>query len=151
MQLIFNTAHVIRDDIIQMRTDPWKFEEHLDTTDRDKHIPHTLNSLLRWITQGTAEFGLQYRTDANHKTCLNLAKRIMYQVKIKRQVSHIPRNIEQDSATRHIDPPVLLGTGMKIHAYTRSKHKVDFLHASDLCVDYSRILSIETHLAQTII
>ena len=41
MQLIFNAAHVIRDDIIQMRTDSWKFEGHLDTTDRDKHIPHT--------------------------------------------------------------------------------------------------------------
>ena len=40
---------------------------------------------------------------------------------------------------------------MKVHAYTRSKHMVDFLHTSGLCVDYSRILSIETHLAQAII
>ena len=40
---------------------------------------------------------------------------------------------------------------MEVHAYTRSKHIVDFLHASGLCVDYSRILSIETHLAQAII
>ena len=53
MQSIFNAAHAIRDDIIQMWTDPWKFEGHLDTTDRDKHILHTLYSLLRWITQGT--------------------------------------------------------------------------------------------------
>ena len=34
---------------------------------------------------------------------------------------------------------------MKVHAYTRNKHMVDFLHASGLCVDYSRFLSIETH------
>ena len=47
---IFNAANVIRDDIIQMRTNPWKFEG-LDITDRDKHIPHTLYSLIRWITQ----------------------------------------------------------------------------------------------------
>ena len=40
---------------------------------------------------------------------------------------------------------------MKFHAYTCSKHMVDFLHGSGLCVDYSRILSIETHLAQAII
>ena len=40
---------------------------------------------------------------------------------------------------------------MKVHAYTRSKHMVDFLHAGGLCVDYSRILSIVTHLAQAII
>ena len=40
---------------------------------------------------------------------------------------------------------------MEVHAYTRSKHMVDFLHASGLCIDYSRILSIETHLAQAII
>ena len=26
MQSIFNVAHVIRDDIIEMRTDPWKFD-----------------------------------------------------------------------------------------------------------------------------
>ena len=60
MQSIFNAAHVIRDDIFQMRTDPGKFERHLDTTDQNKHIPHTLYSLLRWITQETAEFGSQY-------------------------------------------------------------------------------------------
>ena len=59
MRSIFNAANVIRDDIIQMRTSPWKFE-WLNTTDRDKHIPHTLYSLLRWITQGTAEFDSQY-------------------------------------------------------------------------------------------
>ena len=59
--------------------------------------------------------------------------------------------MKQDSATRHIDLPVLLGTGIKVHAYARSKHMVDFLHARGLCVDYSRILSIETHLAQAII
>ena len=94
MQSIFNAAHVIRDDIIQMQTDPWKFEGHLDTTDRDKHIPHTLYSLLRWITQGKAEFGLQYRADANHKTSLNLAERIMYQMKSQRQVSYITQNLE---------------------------------------------------------
>ena len=94
MQSIFNAAHVIRDDIIQMRTDPWKFEGHLDTIDRDKHIPHTLCSFLRWITQGTAEFGSQYRADANHKTSLNLAERIMYQVKSQWQVSYIPQNLE---------------------------------------------------------
>ena len=40
---------------------------------------------------------------------------------------------------------------MNVHAYTSNKHMVDFLHASGLCVDYSRILSIETHLAQAII
>ena len=59
--------------------------------------------------------------------------------------------MKQDSATRHIDLPVLLGTGIKVHAYTRSKHMVDFRHAGGLCVDYSRILSIVTHLAQAII
>ena len=40
---------------------------------------------------------------------------------------------------------------MKVHAYKRSKRMVDFLHASTLCVDYSRILSIETLLALEII
>ena len=49
-------------------------------------------------------------------------------------------------------PDTILGTGMKVHAYTRSKHMIsDFLHGSGLCVDYSRILSIETHLSQAII
>ena len=59
--------------------------------------------------------------------------------------------MKQDSATRQIDLPVLLETGMKLHAYRRSKHMVDFRHAGGLCADYSRILSIETHLAQAII
>ena len=36
---------------------------------------------------------------------------------------------------------------MKVHAYTM----VDFLYACGLCVDYYRILSNETHLAQAII
>ena len=94
MQAIFIAAHVICNNIIQMRTDPWKFEGHLDTTDRDKHIPHTLYSLLRWITQGAAEFGSQYRAEANQKTCLNLSERIMHQGKSQRQVSHIPQNLE---------------------------------------------------------
>ena len=94
MQSIFNAANVIRDDIIKMWTDPWKFEGHLDTTDRDYHIPHTLYSLLRWITHGTAEFGSQYCTFANNKTCWNLAERITYKVKSQRQVSYIPHNFE---------------------------------------------------------
>ena len=94
MQSIFNAAHVIRDDIIQKRTDPWKFEGHLDTTDRGKDIPHNLYSLLRWFTQRTAESASQYRADANHKTSWNLAERITYQVKNQRQISYIPQNLE---------------------------------------------------------
>ena len=74
----------------------------------------------------------------------------MYQVKSQGKFLTFHKILKQDSGTRHIDQPVLLGTGMKVHAYTRSKHMVDFFHTSGLCVDYSRILLIEYFAQATI-
>lgn len=46
---------------------------------------------------------------------------------------------------------VTTNTGLKVHAYSRSKHLIAYLHSLEFCVHYSQILRIETQLAQAVI
>ena len=45
----------------------------------------------------------------------------------------------------------VLGVGLKVHAYTRSKHLVEFLHLNNTSVSYQRVLRVETQLAEAVL
>jgi hypothetical protein len=92
------------------------------------------------------------RADHIDRASLNIAQTIMYEVKTQRQVAHIPKNVNSDRFrynkcyNEHV-----LAVGLKVHAYSRSKHLITYLHALGLSVHYSHILRIETQLAQAVV
>lgn len=45
----------------------------------------------------------------------------------------------------------VVAVGLKVHAYTRSKHLAIYLHANNVSVDYFRILRLETQLADAVL
>ena len=74
----------------------------------------------------------------------------MYSYKSKRQVTYKPKHV--DSPFRHrLEWPQLLAVGIAVHQATRSKKLLELLHDFGLSVDYSRILRLETHLANSVI
>ena len=68
----------------------------------------------------------------------------MYAFKTDKQVSHNPKM--EVSPFRH-EWPLQLAVDLTLHHTTRSRKLIDFLHGICQSVDYHRILSLETQLA----
>lgn len=70
----------------------------------------------------------------------------MYCFKSKRQVTYKPK--QPDSSFRHrLEWPQPLSVGIAVHQSTRSKKFLEFLRGFGLSEDYTRILRLETQLA----
>ena len=77
----------------------------------------------------------------------------MYEVKSPRQMKLTQTCAEsgfRHLASKHENPHVL-AVGLKVHTYTRSKHLLNYLHANNVSVEYTRILRIETQLAEAVL
>lgn len=150
MKNIFDCACILRKDILRGREKPWVFDGSLNSGDRDDNVPASLKALLRWILEGPSMSLTDGRADHIDRASLNIAQTIMYEVKTQRQVSHVPKNVNKFRYNK-CDNEHVLAVGLKVHAYSRSKHLISYLHSLGLSVTYSRILRIETQLAQAVI
>lgn len=76
----------------------------------------------------------------------------MYQTKSERQVHYHSESLgEKDSFHHRREHPSQVGTGILVHQKTRSSSLVDYLHHISVSVEYTRILRIETQLAQAVL
>ena len=74
----------------------------------------------------------------------------MYCYKSKHQVACTPKH-QCAPFRHHLEWSQLLAVGIAVHQPTRSRKLVHFLHGFGLSVDYSRILRLETQLANSVI
>ena len=93
------------------------------------------------------------RTNVVLKTAANISHCIMYKVKSSRQMKLTQKCVEsgfRHLSSKHANSHVL-AVGIKVHTCTRSKHLVNYLHANNVSVGYTRILRIETQLAEAVL
>ena len=152
VQQLFESASVLRSTIDCQNKYPWQFEGELNTDDAEKHVPKALYAFLRWLLEGPATSiePETMRSATIHRDVLTISQNIMYGYKSKRQVMYKPK--EPDAPFRHrLEWPQQLAVAIAVHQSTRSKKLLDFLHGFGLSVDYSRILRLETQLANSVI
>lgn len=87
--------------------------------------------------------------DRIHREIVTISDVIMQAYKTEKQVSHTPK-MECTTFRTQREWPLQLSIGTAIHQSTRRRQLVDFLHSYGLSVDYSRILQLETQLANAI-
>ena len=78
-----------------------------------------------------------------------ILQQIMFEVKTDRQGRHIPKSDETEKPFRHQrENPSQVGVGVLAHQQFQSRSLTDLLHKLGVSVDYTRILRIETQLAE---
>ena len=96
---------------------------------------------------------LEARSSTVHRITTNISQSIMYEVKSSRQIKYKPKNTDtkfRDCIAKQENDHVL-GVALKVHSSTRSKQLVTFLNSISVSVDYSRVLRLETQLAEAVI
>ncbi len=76
----------------------------------------------------------------------------MYSFKSKRQVTYQPKRECADFRLQQSkENPQVLGLALTLHHDTRNKKLVNLLNAQNLCIPYSRVLFLETALANAVV
>ena len=89
LNTIFHCSKIIRQEILKAKN--WQFDGKLDA-DKKK-----LLTLLQWIISGVAtELHTEKRVDDVNKKATLLSQKIMFEVKIDRQVKHAPKSDETE-------------------------------------------------------
>ena len=149
LQVIFRCSKMLHQDILQARS--WQFDGTLNS-DTSEIIPTKLFTLLQWILSGVAtEIQTEMRAEEVNRKAVLHAQQIMYEVKTDRQVKHEPKPNREEKPFRHQrEYPLQVGVGILAHQQMRSRSMTDVLHKLGVSVDYTRILRIETQLAQAV-
>ena len=158
MQPVIDCAAIIRKDILSLRQGPWSFAGDLLGK---QDIPNSLHTLLELIIQGFEEEAMDDKPkhDVEQKI-MNIAQILMHEVETDRQAKHKTKQEKESSSTpskranRHAlssENRHVLGIGLRVHAKTRSRHLVTYLHSCGVSVGYDRILQLESQLAEAIL
>ncbi len=149
---LFESASILRAAITAQNKHPWEFKGELSKDDAEQNVPKALYAFIRWLVAGPAASieAETVRSESIHRDVLAISQNIMYCCKSKRQVVYKPK--QPDAPFRHqLEWPQPLAVGIAVHQSTRSKKLLEFLHGFGLSVDYSRILRLETQLANAVI
>lgn len=145
MRNMFDVAKYLRKQILEV--EPWKFSGSLNTEGIiGKHVPKSLIIFLRWLLQGSSRTSRDVETtdEQVQKRVLTLAQHIMYNCLTRKQCSDNKKTLN----LKHVNEwPLQLGVGLTVHATFRSKELIAYLHGLGLSVDYKRIISVETQIA----
>ena len=79
-----------------------------------------------------------------HSRALTLAQHAMYACLTKKQFSSNKKTLTLQHSNEW---PLQLSVGLTVHSTFRSKELIDFLHGLCLSVDYTRIIAVETQIA----
>ena len=109
-------------------------------------VPESVLGLVRMILRGTSIQHQQQASDASTKIALSLSQLIVYNTK---------KTVKEPSLsqTRHVkirEPPLVIYTGLMIHAKTRQRGIIDKLSSHGMCISYERIQEISTSLANSV-
>ena len=109
-------------------------------------VPESVLGLVRMILRGTSIQHQQQASDASTKIALSLSQLIVYNTN---------KTVKEPSLsqTRHVkirEPPLVIYTGLMIHAKTRQRGIIDKLSSHGMCISYERIQEISTSLANSV-
>jgi hypothetical protein len=151
LAVIMKCATIVRRDILAGVEKKWAFRGSLTEEEQGKHVPFTLQMLMKWIIQGTCE-GAQVRSNEIEKASMRLSKNTMYETKSDRQISYRAKDITRGFYhTQLSENEQVIAVAVKVHSYTRSKNLIEYLHRNGHCINYSRLLRIESALAKSVL
>lgn len=150
LEVIYDCAKIVRKEINEASM--WQFNGSLEPDEKDI-APTKLFTLLQWILSGVvSDLHTEHRTEDVNTSAMLLAQQIMYHTKTDRQVNYKPKKDEEERTFRHHrEYPLQVGVGLLSHQQMRSRSMIDVLHQLGVSVDYTRILRIETQLAQAVL
>ena len=145
---IMNCAAIVRRDILRCAAQKWEFNF---TVSQDKtRVPVSLQMLLKWIMQGTGS-SAEVCNEEIERTSFRLAQNVMYSTKSNRQVSYQRKNYSHRfNHSRSFENEQVLAVALKVHASTRSRSLIQYLHRNGHCVSYGRLMVLEAELAKSV-
>ena len=152
MDAIYKAAMLVRKSRENFSTKDQQ-DEYIQVSSSEQDVPGELKAMVRWIMLGPVEeMQSEARTNVVDRSVLTVSQTIMYGLKSRRQAMYKPRN---ESALfrpqRQRENPNVIGTALAVHHDTRNKKMVDLLNAQGYCVPYSRILLLETSIANAVV
>jgi len=152
MDVIYKAASLVRQSIENF-TSKDQQEKQIQVSSSDRDVPGELKAMIHWIMLGPVEaMQTEARTSVADRSVLTVSQTIMYGLKSRRQVKYKPQS---DSALfrtqRQRENPNVVGVGLAVHHDTRNKSMVDLLNALGYSVPYSRILLLETSIANAVV
>ena len=128
----------------------WSFSGTLCEPDRHSRIPVSLRMLLKWILQGTGS-GAEVHNEEIEQASVRLAQNIIYETKSNRQVSYQGKSkFRCFNRSRSFENEQVLAVAFKVHAYTRSRSLIQYLHRNGRCISYGCLMVLGAELAKSV-
>ena len=143
MKTIFKAALTLRKAIA--KCEKWNFTGSLNDAD-DRHIPSELYCFFRWVLQGANASSSEGKNSTVNQNAKKLAQTTVYLSLSNRQTSHSSSNMRFCN-----EMPQQLAVGITMRQTMRSKKLINMLHGCGASVDYTRLLKLETQIANTIL
>jgi hypothetical protein len=140
---LVRAAQILRKDIF---TKEYTFDGSLKPGCEKDAVPESVLALVRMILRGPSIQHQKQASDASTKIALSLSQLIVFNAK---KTSKEPPG----SQTRHAktrETPIVIYTGLMIHAKTRQRGLIDKLSSHGLCISYERTQEISTSLANSV-
>lgn len=152
MDAIYKAALLVRKSIENFSSKDQQ-DEYIQVSSSEQDVPGELRAMVRWIMLGPVEaMQSEARTSVVDRSVLTVSQTIMYGLKSRRQAKYKPQN---ESAVfrpqRQRVNPNVIGMALAVHHDTRNKKMVDLLNALGYCVPYTRILLLETSIANAVV
>lgn len=142
MQLA-SAARILRKDIF---SEEYTFEGSMEQGCEIDAVPESLLAFLRMILYGPNIKNQAQLPEASTKVAVSLSELISFNAKKYSQKA-------ETSGSRHAksrENPLVIYTGLMIHAKTRQKALVDKLSQRGLCISYDRVKEINANLANSV-
>lgn len=146
MKILYDAAKILRNIINKM--DKWSFSGSFTGVTEDKSVPNELYSFFRWVIRGPNSTLSTEKKDCEvNQHAMSLAQSTVFMFESKEQVRN--KNSKTLRTTREM--PRQLGIAIAVRQAFRSKKLVNMLHDFGLCVNYDRVLRLETQIATTVL
>jgi hypothetical protein len=143
MKTLFEAALILRKTI--SKCEKWNFTGSLSDAD-SRHIPSELYCFFRWVLQGENASSSEKKNSTVNQNAKKLAQTTVYLSLSNRQNSRSSSDIRFCN-----EMPQQLAVGIAMRQTMRSKKLINMLHGCGASVDYTRLLKLETQMANTIL
>lgn len=147
MKTLLEAARILRK--AALHNENWKFTGSLEGVNVGEVVPKKIGLFFKWCCQGRKHINGH---SGNHDTAvtsraLKLSQMLMYEILSPRQASNTTSNNIRH--TREL--PLQVAVGLTMHAATRSKFIIKFLHSIGASIEYAKILRLETQIAMEVV
>lgn len=154
MKHLYKAAKIVRnsiEDMLNQQKNQSEESGNLSLISSVADVPSELYTLIRWIMVGPAEnLKTTDKTQIIDRSVLTISQNLVYGYKSKQQTTYTPKT-DSFRSTLRAENAQVVGLGLTVHHMTRNKKLIELLNAHGYCIPYSRILQIETSLANAVV